>query len=263
MGGGGYVAGPVGLAARTLGLPLVLTEADSHLGVANRLLARLADRVFLAFPIAGREGERYEVAGRPLPAGTGEADRGQARERLGIGADEACLLVFGGSLGARRINDAAMEAFGSGAPGAVLHACGPPRPRRAAAAPGGAGIAAALPPARLHLALRRRPRGGRPGGGPLGRLGARGGGRRAAVDPRALPARHGRPPDPQRPPHGARGRRGGGARRRAGRPAAGARGGRAAGRARPDAGDGERRARGGKPDAARRIADELLRLAGT
>jgi UDP-N-acetylglucosamine--N-acetylmuramyl-(pentapeptide) pyrophosphoryl-undecaprenol N-acetylglucosamine transferase len=124
MGGGGYVAGPVGLAARTLSLPLVLTEADSHLGVANRLLAGFAERVFLAFPIEGREAARYEVSGRPLPAGTGEADRGEARRRLGIGADEQCLLVFGGSLGARRINDAAIDAFGSGAPVAVLHASG-------------------------------------------------------------------------------------------------------------------------------------------
>src|SRR6476661_2089188 len=44
IGGGGYVAGPVGLAARSLRRPLVLTEADSHLGIANRLLARTAKR---------------------------------------------------------------------------------------------------------------------------------------------------------------------------------------------------------------------------
>src|SRR4051812_40048446 len=59
LGGGGYVAGPVGLAARTLGLPLVLTEADSHLGVSNRMLAPFAARVCLAFPIAGRRGEKW------------------------------------------------------------------------------------------------------------------------------------------------------------------------------------------------------------
>ena len=124
VGGGGYVAGPVGLAARSLRIPLVLTEADSHLGVANRLLAPLAQRVFLAFPIEGREGERYVVSGRPLPPGTGAADRGDARRRFGIGGEEACVLVFGGSLGARRLNHASVEAFGSAAPGAVLHACG-------------------------------------------------------------------------------------------------------------------------------------------
>jgi UDP-N-acetylglucosamine--N-acetylmuramyl-(pentapeptide) pyrophosphoryl-undecaprenol N-acetylglucosamine transferase len=124
LGGGGYVAGPVGLAARSLGLPLVLTEADSHLGVANRLLAPLARRVFLAFPIEGRSGSKWLVSGRPVPAGTGAADRGAARARFGIGEHERCVLVFGGSLGARRLNDAALDAFGTAAPGAVLHASG-------------------------------------------------------------------------------------------------------------------------------------------
>ncbi len=75
MGGGGYVAGPAGLAASLTGTPLVLTEADSHMGLANRLLARRARRVCLAFPIAGREGGRYLVTGRPVPAEVLEADR--------------------------------------------------------------------------------------------------------------------------------------------------------------------------------------------
>ena len=124
LGGGGYVAGPVGLAGRSLGLPLALTEADSHLGISNRLLAPLAARVFLAFPLPGREDGKYAVVGRPVPAATLSADRGGARERFGIARDERCLLVFGGSLGARRLNDAALEAFGAAAPCAVLHACG-------------------------------------------------------------------------------------------------------------------------------------------
>jgi UDP-N-acetylglucosamine--N-acetylmuramyl-(pentapeptide) pyrophosphoryl-undecaprenol N-acetylglucosamine transferase len=124
MGGGGYVAGPVGLAARTLGLPLVLAEADSHLGVANRLLAPFAKRVCLAFPIPGRDGDRYLVTGRPVPPDTGRVDRRRARERFGIPLEEPCLLVFGGSLGAHRLNLAAVDAFGSGSPCYVLHACG-------------------------------------------------------------------------------------------------------------------------------------------
>jgi UDP-N-acetylglucosamine--N-acetylmuramyl-(pentapeptide) pyrophosphoryl-undecaprenol N-acetylglucosamine transferase len=124
LGGGGYVAGPVGLAARSLRLPLALTEADSHLGVTNRALAPLARRVFLAFPLPGRTGEKYLVTGRPVPAGTGAASRSVARERFGIPPDARCLLVFGGSLGARRLNDAALEAFGAAAPCTVLHAAG-------------------------------------------------------------------------------------------------------------------------------------------
>src|SRR3954464_9481477 len=112
MGGGGYVAGPVGLAALTRRVPLALTEADSHLGIANRLLAPFARRVFLAFPLEGRDGDRYEVTGRPIPPGTGDADRDAARRRFGIPPDARVLLVFGGSLGALRLNEAALEAFG-------------------------------------------------------------------------------------------------------------------------------------------------------
>ncbi len=121
LGGGGYVAGPVGLAALARRIPLVLTEADSHLGITNRLLAGRARRVCLAFPIEGRTGERYVVTGRPVaPPAT---DRAAARLRFGIGKDETCVLVFGGSLGARRINEAAVETF-STAPFHVLHAAG-------------------------------------------------------------------------------------------------------------------------------------------
>jgi UDP-N-acetylglucosamine--N-acetylmuramyl-(pentapeptide) pyrophosphoryl-undecaprenol N-acetylglucosamine transferase len=121
LGGGGYVAGPVGLAAVLRRVPLVLSEADSHLGLANRLLAPFARRVCLAFPLAGRRGPKYLVTGRPVPPPA--TDRAAARRRFGIGPDETCVLVFGGSLGARSINDAAVAAFG-GATFRVLHAAG-------------------------------------------------------------------------------------------------------------------------------------------
>jgi UDP-N-acetylglucosamine--N-acetylmuramyl-(pentapeptide) pyrophosphoryl-undecaprenol N-acetylglucosamine transferase len=114
MGGGGYVSGPAGLAATRAGIPLVLTEADSHLGLANRMLARRAERVCLAFPISGRDGDRYVVTGRPVPAAVLEADREKARVRFGIGPSERWLLVFGGSQGARSINEAALAAFAEG-----------------------------------------------------------------------------------------------------------------------------------------------------
>jgi UDP-N-acetylglucosamine--N-acetylmuramyl-(pentapeptide) pyrophosphoryl-undecaprenol N-acetylglucosamine transferase len=131
LGGGGYVAGPAGLAALSLRLPLVLTEADSHLGLANRMLARRAHRVCLAFAVAGRDGPRYLVTGRPVPAAIGAADRTAARRRFEIGDEERCLLVFGGSQGARSINLTALEAFAAdGSPGGferdfhVLHISG-------------------------------------------------------------------------------------------------------------------------------------------
>jgi UDP-N-acetylglucosamine--N-acetylmuramyl-(pentapeptide) pyrophosphoryl-undecaprenol N-acetylglucosamine transferase len=121
LGGGGYVAGPVGLAALARRIPLVLTEADSHLGITNRLLAPRARRVCLAFPIAGRDGPRYRVTGRPVPPPV--TDIAAARARFGLHDGEQCVLVFGGSIGARTINEAAVEAFAT-APFHVLHAAG-------------------------------------------------------------------------------------------------------------------------------------------
>jgi UDP-N-acetylglucosamine--N-acetylmuramyl-(pentapeptide) pyrophosphoryl-undecaprenol N-acetylglucosamine transferase len=121
LGAGGYVAGPVGLAAVLRRAPLVLMEADSHLGLTNRLLAPFARRVCLAFPIPGRDSRRYRVTGRPVPPAA--TDRAAARARFAIGPEETCVLVFGGSLGARSINFAAVEAF-AGARFHVLHAAG-------------------------------------------------------------------------------------------------------------------------------------------
>ena len=143
LGGGGYVAAPTGLAALRMRLPLVLTEADRHLGLANRLLARRARRVCLAFPIAELDGERYLVTGRPVPAAIAAADRGAARERFGLSAPEKCLLVFGGSQGARTINTAALDGLlRPGRPFHVLHISGRrdyelARRRLAEAGPGG------------------------------------------------------------------------------------------------------------------------------
>lgn len=121
LGGGGYVAGPVGAAAALSKIPLVLAEADSHLGLANRALASRARRVCLAFPLEGREGDRYRVTGRAVPPTY--TDRAHARAQLGIGPDETCVLIFGGSLGARTINTAAPIAF-KDAPYRIVHVAG-------------------------------------------------------------------------------------------------------------------------------------------
>jgi UDP-N-acetylglucosamine--N-acetylmuramyl-(pentapeptide) pyrophosphoryl-undecaprenol N-acetylglucosamine transferase len=121
LGGGGYAAGPVGLAAVASRIPLVLTEADSHLGLTNRLLAGRARRICLAFPIPGRDGDRYLLTGRPVPPTV--TDRDGARERFGIEPGETTVLVFGGSLGARSINEAAVRAFAD-APYRMLHVAG-------------------------------------------------------------------------------------------------------------------------------------------
>ena len=121
LGGGGYVAGPVGAAALAGRIPLVLTEADSHLGLTNRLLAPRARKVCLAFPIPGREGEPYVVTGRPVPPPA--PDRVAARERFDLADEETCVLVFGGSLGARSVNEASLSGLRE-AGFRVLHAAG-------------------------------------------------------------------------------------------------------------------------------------------
>jgi UDP-N-acetylglucosamine--N-acetylmuramyl-(pentapeptide) pyrophosphoryl-undecaprenol N-acetylglucosamine transferase len=124
IGGGGYVAGPVALAAWLLRIPLLLTEADSHLGMANRLATPFARRVALAFPIAGRTGHKYVVTGRPVGADVRGATRAAGRAALGIADDALCVLVAGGSQGARTINRAVAEAFGDGPPFELIHLAG-------------------------------------------------------------------------------------------------------------------------------------------
>jgi UDP-N-acetylglucosamine--N-acetylmuramyl-(pentapeptide) pyrophosphoryl-undecaprenol N-acetylglucosamine transferase len=123
LGAGGYVAGPMVLAARLRRIPAALTEADAHLGLANRLAAPFARRVFLSYSIAGREGAKYVVTGRPIPPAHLNADRTAGRARFGLPAAGPVLVVFGGLAGAKALNEFAVEAFGESGP-AVLHVSG-------------------------------------------------------------------------------------------------------------------------------------------
>jgi len=123
LGGGGYVAGPMVYAAARRKIPAALMEADAHLGLANRLSVPFVRRVFLALPIAGCEGSKYRVTGRPIPARSRSVERGEARRLFGLPESGPVLLVFGGSLGARVLNELAIDAFGEAGP-AVLHLAG-------------------------------------------------------------------------------------------------------------------------------------------
>ena len=123
LGGGGYVAGPMVLAAWLRRIPAVLTEADAHLGLANRLAAPFAARVFLALPVDGRSGAKYAAVGRPIPERSRAVAREEARAKLGLPATGPVVLVFGGSLGALLLNELAVDAWGEAGP-AVLHLCG-------------------------------------------------------------------------------------------------------------------------------------------
>lgn len=123
LGGGGYVAGPMVVAARMRRIPAALTEADAHLGLANRLAVPFARRVFLAYAIDGRDAAKYRVVGRPIPTAHLGADRAAGRARFGLSADEPAIAVFGGLAGAQALNRFAVESFGASGP-AVLHVSG-------------------------------------------------------------------------------------------------------------------------------------------
>jgi UDP-N-acetylglucosamine--N-acetylmuramyl-(pentapeptide) pyrophosphoryl-undecaprenol N-acetylglucosamine transferase len=123
LGGGGYVAGPMVYAASRMAIPAALMEADAHLGLANRLAAPFAERVFLAFPIEGRERPKYRVTGRPIPIRNRPTSRAEGRRTFDLPPRARVLLVFGGSQGARSLNEVIVEAFGDTGP-AVLHLCG-------------------------------------------------------------------------------------------------------------------------------------------
>jgi UDP-N-acetylglucosamine--N-acetylmuramyl-(pentapeptide) pyrophosphoryl-undecaprenol N-acetylglucosamine transferase len=123
LGGGGYVAGPMVYAASRLGIPAALMEADAHLGLANRLAAPFAERVFLSFPIEGREGAKYRVTGRPIPARNRATSKAEGRRVFGLPPRARVLLVHGGSQGATSLNDIVIESFGATGP-AILHLTG-------------------------------------------------------------------------------------------------------------------------------------------
>ena len=107
LGMGGYVAAPVGIAAWSLGRPLCLHEQNAIAGLSNRLLAPLAQRIFLGFPGAGLA--RGEWVGNPvrdtiraLPA---------PRNRFGSRTGPVRLLIMGGSQGAKILNAISISAL--------------------------------------------------------------------------------------------------------------------------------------------------------
>lgn len=125
VGVGAYASGPVVAEAALLGRPAVAVEMDAHLGWTNRILSRLVKRVCLSFPIPGREGGRFVYTGRPLRPQLLAATRAQGLARFSLDADVPVVLVFGGSLGARTLNTAVVEAYAEQEPPfQLLHVTG-------------------------------------------------------------------------------------------------------------------------------------------
>ncbi|WP_104092377.1 undecaprenyldiphospho-muramoylpentapeptide beta-N-acetylglucosaminyltransferase [Arthrobacter sp. GMC3] len=108
VGVGGYVCTPMYLAAKSLGVPIVIHEANTKAGLANKVGARYTDFVGTAF--AATKIRNAHVVGMPMRAAVAGLDRAAAqagaRGRLGLAADLPTLIVTGGSLGALNLNKA-------------------------------------------------------------------------------------------------------------------------------------------------------------
>jgi len=114
LGTGGYVSGPVALAARLVGIPLLLQEQNSVPGIANRWLARIADEVHLSFVEARSYFDRKDnlkVSGNPVRQHILSGDPSAALKEFGLEEGRPTVFVFGGSRGAHRINEAALDAM--------------------------------------------------------------------------------------------------------------------------------------------------------
>jgi UDP-N-acetylglucosamine--N-acetylmuramyl-(pentapeptide) pyrophosphoryl-undecaprenol N-acetylglucosamine transferase len=112
---GGYVSLPLGIAAERLGAPVVLHEQNKRLGMANRILAPKAARIFLSYPdtLGEYPHERAAVVGNPVRAGfVHPLSKEIARKQMGLAPGVPVVLVTGGSQGARRLNEAMAEVVG-------------------------------------------------------------------------------------------------------------------------------------------------------
>ncbi|OIU87886.1 MULTISPECIES: glycosyltransferase [unclassified Microbacterium] len=128
VGFGGYASAPAYVAARRERIPFVVHEANARPGLANVLGARSAAAVGVAF--AGTPLKRGEVVGMPLRREIVDLDRratrAEAAAHFGLDAERPVLLVFGGSLGALRLNEAIADSWGDvlSAGWQLLHATG-------------------------------------------------------------------------------------------------------------------------------------------
>ncbi|MBV6758899.1 undecaprenyldiphospho-muramoylpentapeptide beta-N-acetylglucosaminyltransferase [Rhodococcus opacus] len=167
VGFGGYVALPAYLAAgpgllrRRRRIPIVVHEANASAGIANKIGARRASRVLAAVAgsgVSARGRSDAEILGIPVRASITGLDRAalraEARAHFGLPAEGPVLLVFGGSQGARSLNEAVSGAAESLAAAgvAVLHAHGPKNTLDVPATPGGPPYVAVPYLSRMDLA---------------------------------------------------------------------------------------------------------------
>ena len=126
LGGGAYLTIPAGMAAWAYHVPIALLEINSVAGTANKLLAYIADKLFIAYPesrdqFPKRVAASATVSGTPVRRNPGYESISQveARNAFGLDPSRTTVLVFGGSLGARALNEAMQGIAGD----LVAHGC--------------------------------------------------------------------------------------------------------------------------------------------
>ncbi|MFQ2516201.1 undecaprenyldiphospho-muramoylpentapeptide beta-N-acetylglucosaminyltransferase [Aeromonas caviae] len=139
LGMGGFASGPGGVAAWLSGIPLLLHEQNAAAGLTNKLLARIARRVLMAFPGAFAPNARTAVVGNPVRPEVVALPDPQLRSS----SNPLRLLVVGGSLGARVLNEQVPPAVATaGVPIEVRHQCGKGNGEAVAASYAGLGVEA-------------------------------------------------------------------------------------------------------------------------
>ena len=111
---GGYVSLPVGLAAKSLHYPLVIHESDSVMGLANKLLAKRADKVCVSYPIKSYQDidrEKLIYSGNPVRDDIYGGKKENAVKELKLDPDLHTIMVIGGSQGSLMINQIVSEAL--------------------------------------------------------------------------------------------------------------------------------------------------------
>jgi UDP-N-acetylglucosamine--N-acetylmuramyl-(pentapeptide) pyrophosphoryl-undecaprenol N-acetylglucosamine transferase len=126
---GGYISVPAAMAARRCDVPFIVHEQNGRPGLANRMVARRAARVLVAFPQALAKLARSQLVGNPLRRSLVELDkearRGAARRRYELEATGPVLGVMGGSQGALAINEAISTYAATAHRPPIVHLVGP------------------------------------------------------------------------------------------------------------------------------------------
>jgi UDP-N-acetylglucosamine--N-acetylmuramyl-(pentapeptide) pyrophosphoryl-undecaprenol N-acetylglucosamine transferase len=113
IGTGGYVCGPVVYAAAKLGIPTMIHEQNSVPGLTNKFLSRYVDRIAICFEEAGKffPEEKVVLTGNPRASEVLGQDAEKGRNSVGLKANVPAVLIFGGSRGARPINEAVLKSL--------------------------------------------------------------------------------------------------------------------------------------------------------